>query len=246
MDELEISGKRYISTRRAGKQYQYHSDYIGQLIRGGKVVGKKVGRSWYVDETSLAVYLGKEAKGEGAKVAEIAPEPAPVEKKTEVEIEVRAPMPSWRKIPEVAPAISAIPTSTVAPAPSTVEVVEEGDGEEVPIKIEKIKVEEKKVEKSVEEEVARPIPIRTTVREEKKKNIVYVSDDAPIENTVEETEEKNVVDVAPKKSLRPMQYGVVAALGVLAFIIVGGMSYMLSYKATVEGDQMTATVTLGK
>jgi len=60
MDELEISGKRYISTRLAGKEHKYHSDYIGQLIRGGKVVGQKVGRSWYVEAESLAAYLGQE------------------------------------------------------------------------------------------------------------------------------------------------------------------------------------------
>ncbi len=60
MDELEISGKRYISSRRAARQYKYHSDYIGQLIRGGKVVGAKVGRAWYVETKSLATYLGQE------------------------------------------------------------------------------------------------------------------------------------------------------------------------------------------
>jgi hypothetical protein len=57
MDELEISGKRYISTRLAGKQHRYHPDYIGQLVRGNKVAGQKVGRSWYVDAESLAAYL---------------------------------------------------------------------------------------------------------------------------------------------------------------------------------------------
>lgn len=61
MDELEILGKRYISTRRAAKDNKYHSDYIGQLIRAGKVEGQKVGRSWYVGADSLADYLGKEA-----------------------------------------------------------------------------------------------------------------------------------------------------------------------------------------
>jgi hypothetical protein len=61
MDELIISGKRYISTKRAGKEYRYHSDYIGQLVRSGKVQGQKVGRSWYVSETSLAAYLRSEA-----------------------------------------------------------------------------------------------------------------------------------------------------------------------------------------
>ncbi len=61
MDELEISGKRYISTHRAAKEYKYHADYIGQLIRGKKVSGRKVGRSWYVELDSLvAAYLGKE------------------------------------------------------------------------------------------------------------------------------------------------------------------------------------------
>ncbi len=100
MDELEISGKRYISTRRAAREHKYHSDYIGQLIRGGKVHGQKVGRSWYVDEVSLATYLGKEVptpstppsveEGQGQEVV------------AEKVVEVRAPMPSWRKIPEIA------------------------------------------------------------------------------------------------------------------------------------------------
>ncbi len=57
MDELEISGVRYISTRRAGKEYSYHPDYIGQLIRGGKITGKKVGRAWYVDSDALRRFL---------------------------------------------------------------------------------------------------------------------------------------------------------------------------------------------
>lgn len=62
MDELEISGKRFISSKRAAKENRYHMDYIGQLIRSGKVVGSKVGRTWYVDAQSLATYLGKEYK----------------------------------------------------------------------------------------------------------------------------------------------------------------------------------------
>ncbi|HEV8666722.1 MAG TPA: hypothetical protein VN665_02635 [Candidatus Paceibacterota bacterium] len=68
MDELEISGRRYISAARAAKEYKYHSDYIGQLIRGKKVVGQKVGRAWYVDADSLAEYLGKEVPARGPVV----------------------------------------------------------------------------------------------------------------------------------------------------------------------------------
>ena len=55
MDELEISGRRYISSRRAAKENRYHMDYIGQLIRAGRIVGSKVGRTWYVDEESLNI-----------------------------------------------------------------------------------------------------------------------------------------------------------------------------------------------
>ncbi|MEI6863783.1 MAG: hypothetical protein WCK46_00210 [Candidatus Adlerbacteria bacterium] len=62
MDELEISGKRYISSKRIAKENKYHSDYIGQLIRAGKVAGTKVGRAWYVEEASFAEYLNKEHK----------------------------------------------------------------------------------------------------------------------------------------------------------------------------------------
>ena len=65
MDELEISGRRYISSVRAAKEHKDHSDYIGQLVRGGKVVGQKVGRAWYVDADSLAEYLGKEVPPRG-------------------------------------------------------------------------------------------------------------------------------------------------------------------------------------
>lgn len=60
MDELEISGKRYISSRRAAKENKYHADYIGQLVRSGKILGTKIGRAWYVETNSLAAYLGKD------------------------------------------------------------------------------------------------------------------------------------------------------------------------------------------
>src|SRR3989344_5385776 len=58
MDELQISGKRYISSRRVARENGYTQDYVGQLIRAGKVVGQKVGRAWYVDADSFSVYLG--------------------------------------------------------------------------------------------------------------------------------------------------------------------------------------------
>lgn len=60
MDELQISGKRYISAKRIARENGYTADYVGQLIRGGKITGQKVGRAWYVDAASFAVFLGEE------------------------------------------------------------------------------------------------------------------------------------------------------------------------------------------
>ena len=88
MDELEISGKRYVSSRRAAKEYRYHVDYIGQLIRSGKVTGTKVGRAWYVDQESLATYLGQEFQEPQEPVrvviAEVVPQPLLAEEPEEI------------------------------------------------------------------------------------------------------------------------------------------------------------------
>ncbi|KKW35718.1 MAG: hypothetical protein UY83_C0003G0002 [Candidatus Adlerbacteria bacterium GW2011_GWA1_54_10] len=72
MDELEISGKRFISSRRAAKDNGYTQDYIGQLIRSGKIKGQKVGRAWYVDAISLAVHLeGKPVQGDDLESSDV-------------------------------------------------------------------------------------------------------------------------------------------------------------------------------
>lgn len=53
MDELQLSGKKYISARRAAELTGYAKDYIGQLARGGKVAATKIGRAWYVEEGEI-------------------------------------------------------------------------------------------------------------------------------------------------------------------------------------------------
>lgn len=58
MDELEIQGKKYISSKRASQLTGYAKDYIGQLARGGKLPGTRVGRAWYVDEEALKALAG--------------------------------------------------------------------------------------------------------------------------------------------------------------------------------------------
>jgi len=263
MDELEISGKRYISTRRAGKEHKYHSDYIGQLIRGGKVKGQKVGRSWYVDESSLSSYLGKEVKTpEPIEMLSevVAPAEARPEEKIDEIVEVEEEKPiratTWKKIPEVARVESIGETTPV----TVLEDVEVETNEQI------IKDDTVSVADEVEKE--NHIAIRNIDKEEKKKNITYVSNDGPvfpvkvrkqkistpvfaaseIEESVEDAEDSSVVveETLQSRAVRPLQYGAVAMLGVLAFILVGGMSYLLSYKTTVEGDQMSASVTLTK
>ncbi len=62
MDELQISGKRFISSRRIARDNGYTSDYIGQLIRAQKIIGQKVGRAWYVDAISFDAFLGVEGQ----------------------------------------------------------------------------------------------------------------------------------------------------------------------------------------
>ena len=67
MDNLEIEGKEYISAKRAAREHSYTMDYVGQLIRSGKLVGKKVGRAWYVEQDSLSAYVASLAGASGAK-----------------------------------------------------------------------------------------------------------------------------------------------------------------------------------
>ncbi|TSD04852.1 MAG: hypothetical protein Greene07147_906 [Parcubacteria group bacterium Greene0714_7] len=62
MDELVISGKKYISSKRASELTGYAKDYVGQLARGGKVPATRIGRAWYVDEAALILH---ETAGQG-------------------------------------------------------------------------------------------------------------------------------------------------------------------------------------
>ena len=53
-DESIINGDdTYISSQVAAKRTGYSQDYIGQLARSGSVKAKKVGRKWFIDQSSL-------------------------------------------------------------------------------------------------------------------------------------------------------------------------------------------------
>jgi excisionase family DNA binding protein len=56
MDELNLKGKKYISSKRASEITGYTKDYVGQLARGGKISAERVGRAWYIDEEALRAH----------------------------------------------------------------------------------------------------------------------------------------------------------------------------------------------
>lgn len=181
MDELEISGKRYISTRRAAREHGYHSDYMGQLIRGKKVAGQKVGRAWYIDEQSLAAYLGKELQPtqreqqvQPEQAAQKEPEPvaAPVER---LIIEEPAPV----VVPEPQPVVEAVVSQPVAD--EVPEIVEEIKEEEVqqPVAVHAQPVQEIHHAPYIEEHETRiPIHIPASAIQEIG-GLRYAADDSP-------------------------------------------------------------------
>jgi hypothetical protein len=221
MDELTIAGKRYISARRAAREHRYHSDYIGQLVRANKVVGQKVGRSWYVEEESLINYFN----GETSAVAPAAFDTIPVVEKEEVEI------------PLVEPPV----TEEVMPASPV----------EEPVKIVEQPAEEKKEEETivaqqtVEEEVAHSIPLRIAEEPQEKtespstnqNGLIYLADDAE-EELPEFAPIAAPVPPAPvvvsKRSARKYSFVPVAALIVFGVIVFSGSLLLSSHlEATV-------------
>ncbi len=156
MDELEISGKRYISSKRIAKENKYHSDYIGQLIRGGKILGTKVGRAWYVEERSFADYLNKESK----TYISPAPSATPVQIVAKTYVPAQEPSsPQRGEFPVENSPMSGtvVPTNVSAkPVPAPTEYV-------VPIRKEEVFISEP----------VRSVPIKKT-------GLTYISDSGPL------------------------------------------------------------------
>ena len=57
---------KYISLKQAAELSGYSADYVGQLIRGGKLPGKQVfsNVAWMTTEEALHAYINKENKAE--------------------------------------------------------------------------------------------------------------------------------------------------------------------------------------
>jgi hypothetical protein len=180
MDELEISGKRYISTRRAAREHGYHSDYMGQLIRGKKVGGQKVGRAWYIEEDSLNAYLGKAPAPTLAPAAQVTP--APIER-----LVIEEPVPV--AIPEPEPVVPVAAPELAVPEPAVMPQVDVAAKDEpIAVRIEPEITEPLHSQPGVQEihhapyieEQETRIPIRTQAQAQQEMGgLRYAADDAP-------------------------------------------------------------------
>ncbi len=257
MDELQISGKRFISARRIARENGYTSDYIGQLIRGNKIKGQKVGRAWYVDAATFDTYLGQE---HSSTVTMTQPEPV-----TESVAQVIV----GKVAPE--PIVETAETAEIAE-----EVMQEEEQELLPSVEEIEKITETPmvavVEPAVEETKAvmdepRRIPLHVFAKVEpfvesvaSKSNLRYVVDDSPSLPEIsrlkkesrmgerEVSEEKithAAFDPIVKKSRSKVMVGTLAVLAVAIFAISAYVSSTLSLNLSIsEGNSANASYSM--
>lgn len=239
MDELEISGKRYISSRRAAKEHKYHSDYIGQLIRSKKVIGQKVGRSWYVEADSLDAYL----RGETGVPAQLTPAPTPEQKNvvenTAEEIEtpdVQTPIAEKEleevvevKVPESV-LVEVIPTQPVA-------AIREQEMHEYSVPLQIVKTKEEGKTRGLTY-----MPDTSSLLPDLQKETMH---DEPMRAAPVSLDTGAAVNRSPQKGGLLRSTVGLAAVGLLVFSLVSAGAYLFNYTAIVEGDTYTATVTIG-
>lgn len=269
MEELQISGRRYISSRRVAKEHGYHTDYIGQLIRGGKIVGQKVGRAWYVDAESFDAYLGKEGAAMPEPVAKTAAKQPIIEVvKEEIVkpvVEVLAEKED-EAIEEKEEEVEEV-KEEVEDAPETIEEAVNQVAEEAETKQEEAeKIEEEKVAEAAEDD-AEPIAVHLQKEEVSapaaRTGLRYYTDDAPLlpeipnkknasrisadDESAAEMGETEVFATQPAVVRAPMRGRHVAslmALGMVALVAGALVSSAVTLNMTIsEGN--TASVSYG-
>jgi hypothetical protein len=266
MDELEISGKRYISARRAAREYKYHSDYIGQLVRGKKLLGRKVGRSWYVELDSLTSYFGNE----GMTI-----DPAPLVAKSVAEAPAPAPVESVKETPAPAvpaqPIVAAVPVAEVKRIPTRVAALDAAQpaqrSEEENNVSEYDASNDIEIKSAARDSIHIPVRVRRPSFEEqpakKVSMLTYVSDDEPYVPVISKTERASIATTtvmprtaeeaetveeeqikykAPEKKSRGIKpVFSIAAIGVAALVLVMGSSILVSSHMVIEAGK-TASV----
>jgi hypothetical protein len=275
MDELEISGKRFISTRLAAKLHKYHSDYIGQLIRGKKIAGQKVGRSWYVDAESLEAYFATPRVAEAPKqilsvepvrhapkdVEETAiePEPAPEESVAQEEETPVAEVVEETVAEDPEPAAAVLPSfRRPLRVSDTWEVVSPAAEESAAEKV--VEQKEEVVVAEAEGEPVRDtihIPIRKT-ESKKSTGLRYLEDDAPALPEIEEmpakksnvrTMRKEMEEVREElladASARGSSFAATAVVPVVSVLALGALVFAAVALSSVFVNS-TTTIEAGK
>lgn len=256
MDELEIAGQRYLSTRRAGKEHKYHSDYIGQLIRSGKVVGKKVGRSWYVQERSLNAYLSGEQDLKQHSI-EHTPDEVPV-----VRIKTQPVQEEVEQVPITPQNLKERinqPVSSVVEEKIT-EVVDVPEEVIAPIKtLNQVHFNSTPVRRVPIDNKEQPIAISTSAHSNKisitkTQPLRYIADDTPAlpevqskKVTITVSEEvptyeseylPSVEEVQKSRSGGILSLAALAIIGILAFSVSVGASIAISSQTIIEEGQV--------
>ena len=253
-----ISGRRHAASIRIAKQYGYHSDYLGQLIRGGKIKGQKVGRAWYVDIESLAAYLGKDVP-----VAKLIADAAKQQAKEEALVSAPAPEAAAEEV---------VVAAQEEPVPAAVFAAVEEERTEDPVRVISLKKEtqiaapaEDPAAEEAEEAQSNHVAVAIRVPEEKpetkKKNsgLMYVSEEesllpqikksnrAPqkLDIEVEALAASEPVITEKKEATVRMGYGAqvfaLATVGVLVVALVTAGSSLFVYKVSA-GPAQTASV----
>lgn len=229
MEELEISGKRYISTRRAAREHGYHSDYMGQLIRGKKVVGQKVGRAWYIEESSLNAYLGHgQAPEPTPVVAPAAPVEAVVEQKPVERLVVEEPV-----VEHVQPVQQAQPVQEIA-QPIPVRAIYQEPYTPAPVApAQNISY----IEPIQEQEVETRIPIHTQAPQAVG-GLRYADDDAPVLPQVSRVQPQQQYAYAPVsqpvRTTNSVPYVTLSILGIAAIVASVFVSNFVSATIVTE------------
>ncbi|KKU78013.1 MAG: Serine-rich adhesin, platelet-type, partial [Parcubacteria group bacterium GW2011_GWA2_47_64] len=87
--ELIFDNKKFLPSSAASKASGYSSDYIGQLCRSGKLVCRRVGRGWFVEEESLLSYKTLDLNHSPSKARRLNSSPKGVEEgRSETRVEV--------------------------------------------------------------------------------------------------------------------------------------------------------------
>lgn len=62
VSEIEVKGKKYITSKAAAGETGYAQDYIGQLARAGNIEAERSGGLWYVDLDSVRAHKANAAE----------------------------------------------------------------------------------------------------------------------------------------------------------------------------------------